>query len=766
MASKVSQNALESQISPSTTARKTQAKSVSVAKSTKSNVRKSAKSLAENASVNSSTRASKIPPVRLKLIHKTPNRARFSYAIKKGGAIQAVPLRLTVEAIAGVKSVRVNDILHNIIIDYEGGEGELERLQSEIFSALESLLTTSKRKFSSASIFTLRDEIPSSAEVVRSATALISEPFIVPKLPKAAFSTIAAYPLLKSGVQEAFSEGVTSRVLEAMAVAISLYRSDFRTANSTNFMLTLGEYIEEMTMYKSDDLLQELSKPQGGEAWVEKQVNGKPDLVLTKAEDLQIGDIVVVGAGDSILIDGHIVSGEAMVNQISMTGEATPVKRTRGDRVLSGTIVQEGRIKIWAESVGSQTATARIKSYIQETLTQKSSIQLSASKMADKLVPITLGLAIMSYIFNRDLTRVASVLQADYSCALKLATPVAFKSAISSAGKNGIIIKGAKSLESLNEAEIFVFDKTGTLTKGELEVIEVHSFSPQWDKEQILNLSASIEEHYFHPVAEAVVRAAREREFNHIHHDEVTFIVAHGVKSQINGKEVLIGNRHFLEDDEGVDMRAHEGRIKALLDSGHTPLFIGYDGELLGLILLKDTLRHNAKEAIARLRKSGVKEVIMLTGDEESKARDIANELGIDRFYAKLLPTQKAEILESIMNEGHKVAFVGDGINDAPALIKAHSGIGMCKGADIAKASADIVLLKDDIESVADAKEFALACLNKVNKNFKITVIVNSAILALATFGKLSPIQTAFLHNGTTIGLLLNALRGIAVRKR
>lgn len=702
-------------------------------------------------------------PVRLKLIHSTANRARFSYALHKGGAIQAVPLRLAVEAIDGVKGVRVNDILHNIIITYNG---DLAHITREIFTALTNLLTTSKRKVSESSIFALRDEIPSSAEVVRSATALISEPFITPFLPKAAFSAIAAYPLLKSGVQEALSSGVTSRVLEAMAVAISLYRSDFRTANSTNFMLTLGEYIEEMTMYKSDDLLKELSKPQGGEAWVEKQVNGKSDLVLTKSEDLQIGDIVVVGAGDSILIDGHIISGEAMVNQISMTGEATPVKRSRGDRVLSGTIVQEGRIKIWAESVGSQTATARIKNYIQETLTQKSSIQLSASKMADSLVPITLGLAILSYVFNRDLTRVASVLQADYSCALKLATPVAFKSAISSAGKNGIIIKGAKSLESLNEAEIFVFDKTGTLTKGELEVVEVHSFSPSWNKEQILNLSASIEEHYFHPVAEAVVKAAREREFNHIHHDEVTFIVAHGVKSQINGKEVLIGNRHFLEDDEGVDMSAHEDKIKSLLDSGHTPLFIGYDGELLGLILLKDTVRHNAKVALERLRKSGVKQIIMLTGDEESKAQEIANELGIDRFYAKLLPTQKAEILESIMNEGHKVAFVGDGINDAPALIKAHSGIGMCKGADIAKASADIVLLKDDIESVADAKEYALACLNKVNKNFKITVVVNSAILALATFGKLSPIQTAFLHNGTTIGLLLNALRGINLRKK
>lgn len=704
--------------------------------------------------------------LQLKLIHTSPNRARFSYHLPKGSAIQSLPLRVEIEKIPNIQSVRVNDILHNIIITYAGGERALKKIAESLFKTLQNLLITSAKKGSEQSYIALRSEIPSSSEVARSLTALLLEPFMQSSLLKGFSSLVASTPILISGAKEALSEGVTSRVLEAMAIAISLYRKDYRTANSTNFMLNLGEYIEEMTMYKSDDLLKELSKPQDSEAWVEKQMNGKAELVLTPSENLKIGDIIVVGAGDSILIDGHIIAGEALVNQISMTGEATPVKRARGDRVLSGTIVQEGRIKIWAEGVGNQTATARIKNYIQETLVQKSSIQLSASKMADNLVPVTLGLAITSYIFSQDLTRVASVLQADYSCALKLATPVAFKSAISSAGKNGIIIKGAKSLESLNEAEVFVFDKTGTLTKGELEVIAVHSFSPSWREEDILNLSASIEEHYFHPVAEAVVKAAKQKEFNHIHHDEVTFIVAHGVKSQINGKEVLIGNRHFLEDDEGINMHAHNERINELLRSGHTPLFIAYDGKLLGLILLKDTLRHNTKTAIERLRKSGVKEIIMLTGDEDSKASEIARELGIDRYYARLLPTQKAEILESIMSEGRKVAFVGDGINDAPALIKADSGIGMHKGADIAKASADVVLLRDDIESVADAKIYAMQCLSKVRNNFKITVVVNSAILALATFGKLSPIQTAFLHNGTTIILLLNALQGINLKKK
>ena len=530
-------------------------------------------------------------------------------------------------------------------------------------------------------------------------------------------------------------------------------------------MLALGEYIEEITMYKSDDLIKELSKPTGGNAWIEVRDKNGISLKQVSSEELKIGDIVVIGAGETILIDGHIIKGDALVIQISMTGEATPTYKGRGDRVLSGTIVQEGNIRVWAESVGGDTAMARIKNYIEETLVQKSAKELSASKMADSLVPITLGLSSFAYLFTQDLMRAASVLQADYSCALKLTTPVAFKSAISSAGKEGIIIKGAKSLESLQMSEVFIFDKTGTLTKGDLEVLEVYSFSKEWNEDLILNLAASIEEHYFHPVAQAVVKAAKEKEFVHFHHDEVTFIVAHGVKSEINGKSVVIGSRHFLEDDEGISFIQHQNEIQKILKRGETPLFIGYDSKLLGVILLKDILRENSKRALERLRQSGVKEIIMLTGDTKQKAAQIAKELGINRYYAELLPTQKAEILEQIMQEGKKVAFVGDGINDAPALIKADTGIGMHKGADIAKASADVVLLRDDIEAVAEARELAIACLNKVQRNFKITVGINSLILGLATFGKLSAIQTAFAHNGTTIALLFNAIQNIKVKK-
>ncbi|WP_086300863.1 heavy metal translocating P-type ATPase [Campylobacter devanensis] len=698
----------------------------------------------------------------IKLLHKTKSRARFGYE----GSVDPLLLRVAIDSLPNVIDVRINGIIKSIIISYEGS---LDQIQNQISDILKSNEIKSQNKSKKDSYIALRSEIPSSSEVVRAASALAIAPFLRSPVLSLSFSLLASFPLLKSGLKETFSEGITSRSLEAAAVAISLYLKDYKAANSTNFMLTLGEYIEELTMYKSDDLIKELAKQKGGMAWVESITDSKVTLRQIPSDDIQIGDIVVVGAGDTIYIDGHIIDGEALINQISMTGEATPASKSRGDRVLSGTIVQEGKIKIWAEAVGDHTATNRIKSYIQSTLDERSNQELTASKMADSLVPITLSLAGLSYAMTGELVRAASVLQADYSCALKLTTPVAFKSAISSAAKEGIIVKGAKSLESLQLSEIFVFDKTGTLTNGDLEVLKVHSFHQDWDANQVLNLAASIEEHYFHPVAQAVVRAAKENNFDHFHHDEVTFIVAHGVKSEVGKKSVVIGSRHFLEDDECISFQEHSKEIDEILKNGDTPLFIGFDGKLLGVILLKDTIRPNSKEALKRLKKSGVKEFIMLTGDSKSKAKAIAKELGITNYYAELLPTDKAKILDEIMlkaaKHGQKVAFVGDGINDAPALVRADIGIGMHKGADIAKASADIVLLRDDIEAVADARELAISCLSKVNNSFKVTVGVNSLILILASLGKLSPIQTAIAHNGTTIALLLNALRRIRIKR-
>lgn len=689
------------------------------------------------------------PKNKLKIVHKNKNRVRF-IVDKVNLDCDESYLEAQISEYKFVKSVRVNKKAKSIIIEFRSN---LE----DIIKFLENLTikTLSKK----------RSE-PSKSEIYKAATAMGVSLVSNDNALNLATSLYAAYPLLRSGIDELMNDGITSKVLEATAVGVSLARRDYAAANGTNLMLTIGEYMEESAVHKSDDLIKELAKPNIEEVWIEINDRGDKRLEKIPTEKVKVGDIVVVGAGESIGIDGYIVEGNASINQVSMTGEAEPVAKERGDRVMSGTVVEDGRIKIWAESVAAESATARIKSYIQSSLNEKSAIGLKATRLADRLVPVTLGLAGLSYVLGRDMTRVASVLQADYSCALKLATPVAFKSSISKAGRNGLLIKGAKAIEALAAVDTFVFDKTGTLTHGSLSVEEIYSFKEGVSEAELLNLTASAEEHYFHPVAEAIVKAARQIGFHHVHHDEVEFIVAHGVKTFVGGKEVVIGSRHFLEEDEKISFFEHEKIIQNAIDSGLTLLYVGYDKELLGVIAMRDTMRDNAKDALAALKKIGVKETIMLTGDVKLKANQVAKELGVDRVFAECLPTDKASIIEKLKAEGRKVAFVGDGINDAPSLIKADVGISMQKGADIAKTTADISLLKDDIYAVVTAKEIADKTMKLINTNFNATVGINSLILAGATFGLFSPITTAVLHNGTTIGLLANSMKGVKFKKK
>lgn len=696
---------------------------------------------------------------KIRLIHQTPQRLRYSINALKH--ISTYTLLNDLKKIEGVSEVRINAKIGSVVfegknLDANALLAHLQALDSDLYNVCDTSINA---------CFNDRDEKPSMQGILRSSMALLFQPFIPQPNVKLAVSTLASIPLLKEGTMELFREGLTSKVLEAMAVGVSLARRDYTAANSTNVMLEIGEYIEETTVHKSDDLIKELAKPNVDEAWIEVDVEGKITQKRISTSDVKIGDIVIVGAGDTIPIDGHIIDGTASVNQVSMTGEAEPVKKERGSRVISGTVVEAGRIRIWAEQVGNDTATQRIRHYIKSSLDEKSSIGLKATRLADKLVPVTLGLAGVSYLLRRDMASVAAVLQADYSCALKLATPVAFKNSLSIAGHHGILIKGAKVLEALSFVDTFVFDKTGTLTHGELEVVEICSFDKAWSEDAILNLTASAEEHYFHPVAEAVVKAAKERGFVHMHHEEVEFIVAHGVRTQINGKEAIIGSRHFLEEDEQVSFRKHESKIVKCLENGKILLYIAYDNKLLGTIGMVDRVRENAKEALLKLKSLGVKEIVMLTGDVEDKAQALARELGIDTVYARLLPTDKASIVQALKKSGRHVAFVGDGINDAPALMNANVGISMYKGADIAKATADISLLKDDIEAVVEAKILANKTMARINSNFNVTVGINSIILAGAASGLLSPIKTAFLHNGTTIGLLLNSMQRIRIEK-
>lgn len=683
----------------------------------------------------------------LQIVHSLSGRLRLKIKELDKNSDDA-KIEADIGNLSSVRFVRVNKYAKSIIVEFDGDK-------KSIVDYIENMELPKK----------VDNDKVSKSGIYKALAATAITPLIPSNFGKTALSLYAASSNLKEGASDLVNDGITSKALESMAIGVSLLRQDYLAANSTNLMLNLGEYMEETSVARSDELIKELAKPSIEEVWVESTDGDKKVLNKINTKDVCEGDIVVVGAGETIGVDGYIVHGNASINQVSMTGEAEPVAKARGDRVISGTVVEEGSIKIWAEAVGSETATERIKEYIQASLNEKSAIGLKASKLADSLVPVTLGLAGASYLFKRDMQSVASVLQADYSCALKLATPVAFKSSISKAGRNGILIKGAKAIEALATADTFVFDKTGTLTSGKLSVVKVCSFKSELSESELLNLTASAEEHYFHPVAEAIVDAANKAGFKHIHHDEVEFIVAHGIKTQMNGKEVIIGSRHFLEDDKHISFKKHDDTIEEALKDGLTLLYIGYGGELVGMIGMKDSMRSNAKQTLQKLKSLGVKELIMITGDIKQKAYEVANFLGIDKVYAECLPTDKAKIIQELKDQGKNVAFVGDGINDAPSLSKANVGISMHKGADIAKATADISLLKDDISSVAAVKELSVRTMDLINSNFKSTVGINSAILGAATIGILNPIATAILHNGTTIWLLLNSIKGVKIDK-
>ncbi len=680
----------------------------------------------------------------LEVIHKTNQRVRFVFAPET--SINFEEIKRYLDVIDGVKSVRFNLNAKSLIIEHE-------RLNLDDLKQKLENLTVEDVNLNSNLEFKEEPNLP----LLKPLIGLLSanskfEPFVLP------ITLYSTYGNVLNGLKSLFKNGIDSEVLESLAIAISIYRKDYFSANTTNFLLELSEYIEEQIERKSDSMLKTLLTPDIKQVWIEKD----KEEILIDYKELKKGDIVVLNGGNIVSIDGTVIGGEALVDESSITGEAVYVKKSRGDRVVSGTTLKEGRVRVWAENIGEQSAVYRISSYVQNSLEAKSKAQIDASILADKLAPITLGLALFSYIVSKDFGRVASVFQADYSCALKLATPVAFKSSLFKAGKMGALIKGADVLERLSEIDTVVFDKTGTLSSGNLKVRDVFCMNNEWSKDEVLSLAASIEEHYFHPIAEAVVKAANSlTNHEHFHHSEVEFIVAHGVSANVNNKKVLIGSRHFLEEDEGICFKLSENLIENEFQKGRILLYIAYDGELLGVISLSDEIRDESEKTIERLRELGVKEIIMLSGDAKNKAKEISDKLKLDKFYGELMPEDKSKIVENLKKDGKKVAFIGDGINDAPALSISHVGIAMQKGADIAKVSADIALLEDNLFLIAKLKELANKSVKLVNQNYHLILILNSIILGSATMGLINSTTTSILHNGTTIGILLNSLKGV-----
>jgi Cu2+-exporting ATPase len=648
-------------------------------------------------------------------------------------------LEATLETIPGVDSARLNGRASSVIVKYDGRA----EIRAAVLGCIQDL---------PLDVFQGKNDRKSPPSFLGLSVkgALSLSCFFLPALFAAPVALVLSAPVILDGLACLWNRKLKVEVLDGAAVVFSLWRRDYFTATTIVALLALGEYFEKVSETKTTGLLKNLLKPQTDKIWIEK--DGQE--IQIPFEEAGIGDRVVCGPGEMIPLDGRVVDGEAAVNQSSVTGESVPVHVKPGADVISGSVIEEGRIIFEALHVGAETSVARISKFLEDSLRYESDTQKKSDELADKLVPLTFGLGVGLFALTRDLEKAAAVLTVDYSCVIKLSSPVAVRVAMHTAALQGVLLKGAQAVDSLARVDTLIFDKTGTLTRGELQVTDI--FSAQGlDDNQLLVLAASAEEHYAHPVAAAVVGAARRKGLCLSPTSQVDFIVAHGVSAYIDNLNVLVGSRHFIEEDEGIDCSRADQAATAFQKEGKSLLYIARDGKLEGVLGLRDELRPEASAVLAGLKASGIKKIIILTGDTAQTANALAASLpDVDEVYAELRPEDKADIVVRLKEEGCMLGFTGDGVNDAPALVSADVGICLPSGADLAKESAQVILLKEDLNCLLTARLIALRCQETVKQAFVSAVSLNSSFLLLASLGWLRPVAAAILHNVSTVGII------------
>lgn len=548
-------------------------------------------------------------------------------------------------------------------------------------------------------------------------------------------------------------------VLDATAITVSLITKDFSTASSIMFLLGIGELLEEWTHKKSvDDLARSMSL-NVSKVWLRTPENQE---ILVKSSKIEKGDKVVVHMGNVIPFDGEVLDGDAMVNQASLTGESVPVQRTVGNTVFAGTVVEEGEITVRVKEVEGNNRFDQIVTMIEESEKLKSELEGKAEHYADKLVPWTLGATGLTYLLTRNVTKAMSILMVDFCCALKLAMPISVLSAIREASLYNVTVKGGKFLEAVAEADTIVFDKTGTLTKAHPTVVDVVNFNDEYSSDDMLRVAACLEEHFPHSMAKAVVDAASKKGLSHEEmHTKVEYIVAHGIATSINGKRTVIGSYHFVFEDEKCVVPAGKEPLFESLPLYYSHLYLAIEGKLSAVICIEDPLRDEAAAVVTSLKKAGISKVVMMTGDSERTASVIAKKVGVDEYYAEVLPEDKAAFVEREKAKGRKVIMIGDGINDSPALSAANVGIAISDGAEIAREIADITVGSDDLYQIVTLKYISNALMKRIKSNYRKIVGFNSGLIALGVAGVLPPTTTALLHNGSTILISVNSMKNL-----
>ena len=571
----------------------------------------------------------------------------------------------------------------------------------------------------------------------------------------------AAYTIWRSiafvwkGIRCLLQRKLEVEVLDALSISASILRSDFNTASSVMFLLNLGSLLEEWTRKKSLDDLARSMALNVDKVWVCAE-GGEVLVPLTKVHP---GDEIVVRSGNMIPLDGTVLEGEAMVNQAALTGESMPVRKASGATVYAGTVVEEGECVFTAKAEGG--AYDKIVAMIEESEKLKSSTENRALQLADRLVPWCLAGTVATYALTRNVTRAISILMVDFSCALKLSMPLAVLSAMRECGNYHITVKGGKYLEALAKADTIVFDKTGTLTHATPQVVQVVPFSGCEERE-VLQLAACLEEHFPHSMANAVVRAARERGISHEEmHSEVEYIVAHGIASRVGGERVVIGSHHFVFEDEHCTVPAGEMDRFNDLDPQYSHLYMAASGQLVGVICIADPLRPEAAHVLRQLRELGISNTVMMTGDSDRTAAAIAKQVGVNQYFAEVLPEDKASFVQKAKAEGHTVVMIGDGINDSPALSAADIGIAINSGAAIAREIADVTIKADSLEELVALKAIANQLQRRVSANYHFVLSFNSTLIVLGAMGILQPATSAMLHNLSTIGISLKSMTNL-----
>ena len=685
--------------------------------------------------------------MKFKILSESGHRIRVRILQKSMSFMQADTLFYYIRYIKGVTFVRVTDRTCTATIKFTGDKCDiidaLRKFDYDKFPAPPEYIENSSRELNSNYQEKLIGAVAARAVTVA----------LMPMPVRIGITIIKSLKYVKAGIKSLLNGKIEVALLDGVAVGVSVLRRDFNTAGSVMFLLGIGELLEEWTEKKTTADLAGILSLNISKVWMRK--NGTE--ILVDYSEIKEDDEVVVHLSGVVPFDGIVTEGEAMINQASMTGESEPVRKEIGSVVFAGTVLEEGEITFRVRKTGGNSKFEKIVKMIEETEKLKSGAESKALKLADRLVPYTLIGTGLVYLLTRNVTKALAVLMVDFSCALKLAMPVSVLSAIREASENGITVKGGKYLEAVAEADTIVFDKTGTLTKAEPIVTSVISFEER-SGDELLRIAACLEEHFPHSMANAVVEAARKKGLKHEEmHSKVNYIVAHGISSSISGKKVIIGSHHFVFEDEGVVIpKGFEEKFEKIPeDSSH--LYMAIEGELSAVICISDPVREEAAEVISQLKELGIKNIVMMTGDNERTAKVVASQIGVDNYQAGVLPEDKAKFIEEEKARGRKVIMVGDGINDSPALSASDCGIAISGGAEIAREIADITIVADNLHELVKLKMLSNLLVKRINGNYRKIVGINGGLIGLGVFGIIQPTTSALVHNLSTLAIGLHS---------